>query len=63
MRTDSGTEAEQIRGVLYNLSGSINSLVYARNGVLYLRENNNRRRDRRRSRFRNQNQPKTKNHE
>ena len=63
MPTDSGTDAELIRGVLYNLSGTINSLVYTRNGVLYSRVNYNRRRDKRRKRIINQNQPKPKNHE
>ena len=63
MPTDNGTEAELIRGVLYNLSGTINSLVYTRNGVLYSRVNYNRRRDKRRKRIINQNQPKPKNHE
>ena len=63
MRTDRGTEAEQIRGVLYNLSGTINSLVYTRNGVLYTRVNHNRRRAKRRQRIINQNQPKPQNHE
>ena len=63
MRTDKGEGAEEIRGILYNLSGTINSLVYTRNGVLYARVNYNRRRAKRRQRIINQNQQKSKNHE